>query len=66
MLELADLAFFIYIDDDSYEVIRPRKLWGDPRDRKYPKPRGFDWKPRDPPGYSDHFPVAMKIKMRTA
>jgi hypothetical protein len=55
---------YLYVNDGSYEVIRPRKLWEDPRDRKYPKPRGFDWKPRDPPGYSDHFPVAVKIKTR--
>jgi len=50
---------------DSVEVIRPKKMWENPKG-EYPQPREFGWKPRDPLGYSDHFPIALKIKNRNS
>jgi len=46
---------------DSVEVIHPEKMWENPKG-EYPRPRPFGWKSRDPLGYSDHFPIAIKIK----
>lgn len=51
------------IVEDSIEVIHPIKMWEKPPPKgEYPRPREFGWKPRDPLGYSDHFPIALKIK----
>jgi len=48
---------------DSVEVVHHTKMWEkSPPKGKYPQPREFGWKPRDPLGYSDHFPIALKIK----
>lgn len=48
---------------DSVLVIKEPKMWEtDPEDARYPIPREFGWSIRDPPGYSDHFPITMKIK----
>lgn len=48
--------------ENSVEVIHPTKMWEtQPPKGKYPQPRRFGWKPRTPLGYSDHFPIALKI-----
>ena len=48
------------IVEDSVEVVHPAKIWE--TQKGDPKPRAFEWKPRSPLGYSDHFPIALKIK----
>ncbi|UCG36337.1 MAG: endonuclease/exonuclease/phosphatase [Candidatus Bathyarchaeota archaeon] len=51
------------IVEGSVEVIHPEKMWEKPPPKgEYPQPRAFDWKPRNPLGYSDHFPIALKMK----
>lgn len=48
---------------DSVEVIHPTKMWEKPPpEGEYPRPREFGWKPRNPLGYSDHFPIALRIQ----
>jgi endonuclease/exonuclease/phosphatase family metal-dependent hydrolase len=51
------------VDLTSVQVIKETKMWETPPPRgKRPIPREFGWAPRDPLGYSDHFPITMKIR----
>jgi len=40
-------------------------IMNDKRSKSYVKPYRFGWKPKTPPGFSDHFPISMKIKVET-
>ena len=48
---------------DSVEVVKEPKMWyKDPQTARYPIPRDFGWSVKNPSGYSDHFPIIMKVK----
>ena len=51
------------IIQEATQVICPNKLWENPKG-EYPQPRRFSLKPRDPLGYSDHFPITTKIRLK--
>jgi len=49
--------------ENSVKVISPTTMWERPPPRgRYPQPREFGWKPRNPLGFSDHFPITLKIR----
>ena len=50
------------VETNSVNVIKEPKMWKkDPSKARYPVPRDFGWSVKDPPGYSDHFPIVMTI-----
>jgi hypothetical protein len=52
---------FSVVPNSVQAVMKPEMWETHPDDARHPIPRAFGWTVRDPPGYSDHFPIVMKI-----
>ena len=48
---------------NSLEVIRTNAMWDKTEYVSCKKPYRFGWKTRNPPGFSDHYPIAVKIEL---
>ncbi|MHA2425225.1 MAG: endonuclease/exonuclease/phosphatase family protein [Candidatus Thorarchaeota archaeon] len=45
--------------------IEGTKIMNDKKSKSYVKPYRFGWKPETPLGFSDHFPISLKIKVKS-